>query len=38
MVGASFDAEDFFDRGKIYRIGGQGVERVRGHSDDGASI
>jgi hypothetical protein len=38
LFGASFDAEDFFDRGEIYGIGGESVERVGRHSDDRTTI
>lgn len=34
LFGASFDTEDFFDRGEIYGIGGERVERIGRHSDN----
>ena len=36
--GASFDAEDFVDSGKIDGIGSQGVKRICGNGDDRATI
>lgn len=38
MLGASFDAEDFFDGSKIDGIGGEGIERVGGDGDDRSTI
>jgi hypothetical protein len=34
LLGTSFDAKNFFDRGEIDGIGGESVERVGWHSDD----
>ena len=38
MLRASLDAEDLVNGGEIDGIGGEGVKRIRGNSDDGAAI
>jgi len=38
MLGASFDAENFFDGSEIYGISSESVEGVRRHSDHGTTI
>ena len=38
VFGPAFDAEDFLDGGKIDRISGEGVERVRGDSNNGTTV
>ena len=38
MLRPSFDTEDFFNGSKIDGIGGQCIERVCGHSYNGATI